>query len=289
MLLNDAMDALNHLSQLSRQVNAALEMMPPSQSREYLLQRRNLIRAFENSYVWPNKDAIHSGMLPGFLEPIARRTLESAESAIQSETNILLIAKKLLPEKSGLSGLWDVITGGADASSSIPANDEGDVPRGRQALQYYFDYSSEYPNFPYSNFDSMVNDLTSKSPELVSTIGFTIRANEMSDSTVQDSMQVLAEHGAGNLPSNVSVFFNALGKAASNPSFFDSIPFVAAASFHDAATGLQKVGQGLIDAGTNTTKLLKYLPYFAIAAGAIYVFTKAGGLESMTKVYRGKT
>ena len=279
MIVNDAIEALVHLSQLTKQVNAALEMMPASNLRNDLMRRRQLIRDFENSYVWPNQNTLTSGLFPGLLEDVARKTLDSCESAIQTETNILLIAKK---NPSGMSGLFDIFSS-SSSSDNLSANDPSDVPNGTQALQYYFNYSTQYPNFPYTDFQTMLNDLTAQSPELISTIGFTIRTADISDSQVQTAMQNVADHGQGNLPANLSVFFNALGKAASNPGFWDAIPFVAAQSFSQiasgVATGLQNVGTGVLGTLSLASTAAKYLPIILIGAGGLWLYINYSAIK----------
>jgi hypothetical protein len=324
--VTDTISNLNQLVVLQKQVNNAIEMTPPGAKQISLMQQRNTARSFESTYIIPYQSQLVADAMPGFLTGIANQLAGPITKALINEAKILQNASQ--PTKASnlsgrfnhpLAGLGDDTTDTAESDTtdanvattsaavtgsgggildyieslvssptSYTADDSVDIPAGENALNYYFTESTKFSNFPYTDLQSMLDDISAVNPELISTIGFTIRADALVQDQVQSAMVQLADKGQGNLPSNSTVFFTALTTAAENPSFWQAIDFVAANSFMQAVQGAQAIGQQLITAGANATALIQYLPYFAIAGVALWIFVEAGGIQAIVGAARGK-
>lgn len=143
-----------------------------------------------------------------------------------------------------------------------------DIDRGREALKYFHNESTRYPEYQES-LDSLTSKVGGKYP-LVFLDGLGFASAEMRTGQVQDAMVSLARQGQGRIPSNNSLFFKALSDRATNLTTADwigGLPEIAGNTALDAAKGFQQVGNAVLDLG----KSFKTLGPLLIFAAVIFI------------------
>jgi hypothetical protein len=289
---------MNQLLAIQKQVNNAIEMLPPGTLQSSLISRRANIRSFENNFIFPYRAKLSADVMPGFLVGIANQVQSPLNKAISVENSILSQSYASTPMSGrkfahplGQGTLLNEVESFLTPSTgptSYSADDAVDIPAGQTALGYYFTESTKFSNFPYTDLQSMLSDLDDVNQDLTSTIGFTIRTIGLSSSQVQTAMVQIADQGQGNLPTDTTVFFTALSQQGANPSVLSAVTFVTVSTFQEAVAGAQAIGQQILTAAANTTGLIQYLPYFAIAGIGIWIFVEAGGIQAIADVFEGK-
>jgi hypothetical protein len=144
----------------------------------------------------------------------------------------------------------------------------------------YYPKSSDEAPAGYTNFKQTYfpNSSQAALETFVDGLGLGIRSVdiELAPERITSSMQQLAQAGGGGIPASEKSFFSAIQEQAESYSFFDMTSFVAMESAKDIVTGVQKVGEAVIDTGASILKYRNYILIAAVIAGGYYLYTVYG-------------
>lgn len=154
--------------------------------------------------------------------------------------------------------------------STQPAND---IDKGRLALSFFHNDSIGLGQYR-DTLESLISKVGGKNPTAwLEDFGFAINTLEMSTGQVQDAMEDLANASQGKIPTP-TVFFQALSKRISNPTFGDYVgatPKIAADSALTVVKGAAEVGNAVLDTGKS---LLVIGPIVAVGAILFIVYAR---------------
>lgn len=236
-----------------------------------------------------------TGLINPLADVLAQKLLNETAKAIIFEKELLYhiaIMKDVKPNTGHpMSGLLDWFSSN-EKPEGFTFTEAQTIPVGKTALEKFHDYSSVFPTYTYTNIDELATHYTKDPNILYDGIGLAILSSRdfLTDEKVNYVMQALAEKGQGQVPENMTTFFTKLGEIASNPSLVEAINFTATKTISDISTiateTFEEVGGGTLSALKTTTGLIKYLPWIALAGGALYIFTMAGGPMKLLKFKR---
>ena len=155
-----------------------------------------------------------------------------------------------------------------------------DTDIGRNALLHFHNRALGYSGYDFGSVDDLARFYTKNPNILFDGIGGAVReiGEYLSEDKIKDAMYKIADQGEGKIPTNMTTFFTKLGQVASNPSIAESIEYTTAHAIKDLGFGLNKLGESTVEALDSSSKLMKYLPYIAIAGGLLFIAVYAKGL-----------
>lgn len=127
-----------------------------------------------------------------------------------------------------------------------------DIELGEKVLRAFYNYSrSAYPFASIYSYDELKRALTSRKAGqgFIESLGMSVRFAELSDSKINSSMKALAQASGGKIPSKNSDFYNFMIDEGTKINFIDALIYTATESAKDIGTGVQAVGNTLIDTG----------------------------------------
>lgn len=258
-----------------------LETTPMTRNKQYVLSEHEvLMRLCE-----PKINSLRAKLFqysdlsyPYLHDPIKLKLEEKLskllKQCIEDHCQLITFLIDGLPNKKAMGSFWD-ITSWFNTSSS--ENIVPDSQRAEKALYYWHTEAGFYPQNYSKTFDELKSEILAKSPAFLEGLGLAINSIGLDEGTVESTMSKLADKGEGRLPENLTVFFNAVGEAGKNPSFWDGITFAASRTFDSVTEGLVEFGTSATEALKTTSNLTKYLPWIALGLGGLYVYTIAGG------------
>ena len=145
-----------------------------------------------------------------------------------------------------------------------------DVDQGRAVLTYFNNgmVAKYSPDWSYT-VDQLSSTVSADPSSFVSELGFVIHAAEMDDSKWQAAMDDLVTKSGGRVP-KMTAFFNELQQTATTLDFFDYVkaaPTVAVETAGDIVTGVQKIGDAVIQTGSILTSIAP----LAIVAAVLFI------------------
>jgi hypothetical protein len=147
-----------------------------------------------------------------------------------------------------------------------------EIKRGVDALTYFHNRALRYPENYSISFDDLKIRLSEVSKgQFLSGFGFAIENSELSERDVRESMERLADAGAGKIPSRWNDFFNALHREPSGFSF-DALVSTVKSTASDIGSGLKQVGDVSIDTLKNAGGYVKFLPMLAFLGIGAYIW-----------------
>lgn len=270
---------------LQSRVNVAFEYTPKnSKSLPKVIVMRNTSRDIFTNEVWPLYKKLSSLISTHplsdhspLINQIKNSLMDKISDLIERENTILDNLSN--PFKSDRTMGFNFLSLFSPSSGNQSfAPDPSDEPNGEKALQYFYNKATSYSGNDLPAFQDFLSGLSSKSPELISTIGFTARTIGLTDSQVQTAMEQVADQGQGQVPQNFSVFFNALGQAGENPSFWSAIKFVSWNTAQTLIQDAQSAGSSIQQGVMSTISLSKYLPWMLGIGVGLFIVTYASSL-----------
>ncbi len=174
------------------------------------------------------------------------------------------------PRTKTISGLFDIFS---SSGQSV----------GKSLLNAYVDEALKFSEFPHADYDAFITWANARVPDYETLIGDLVAANYASTSVDQamDRLISLANqsHGAASISQIVAV----AGGRGDTVNWAAGIPEISEGVARDAIAQATEIAQGVGQGVLSTAKLMKYLPWILGAAGAVYIFTIAGGPMNFLK------
>lgn len=301
MLVGKAMQATIDLSRIQKLNNGVLENMPPSPTKSALLLKRDQIRS---TYQKKVGDLTFRLMIAANIQNPSEKSISVGPSTTMLSNNLIywcalgeMQERKLYYELSLVTPLSTPTMGGVfDIFSPITSapviqhTDSEEEGRGLQTLRYFYDRATSYPEFQMS-FDDFINVVKTQNRFAVNSVGgstFLALENQtgLTETDIQEAMELLADSGQGKIPENWMSYSSAITQKAINPSFFTSLKYTAAASVGDITRATASAGENLVKGLGGLSNLMKYAPLILIGAGALYLFTQGGGIGQLMKGFK---
>lgn len=133
-----------------------------------------------------------------------------------------------------------------------------DIELGERVLKAFYNYSrSAFPFASIYSYDELKKILTSRKggQGFIEGLGMSVRFADLSDSKINSSMKALANASGGKIPGKNSDFYNFMINESTQVSFVDAFVYTAKESAKDIGSGVQSIGETLIDTG----KILKII------------------------------
>lgn len=174
----------------------------------------------------------------------------------------------------------------SDSSIDDPAKD---TERGQELLRAYYDAVKEF-NDIFPTFESFMAKLKSVQGNAFvdEFLGMAVRFNKdhVSMDKAKELLETIAYETGGQIPANPqSVFAKVINEYAADPSVVrvviqNFVPLTWDVAQQAVATAVdvsQNVGSGVLD----TARMLKFLPYILLGAGALYIVSRGAGAKSL--------
>lgn len=150
-----------------------------------------------------------------------------------------------------------------------------DFEQGKKALEMFYNYSKDYPNFPASFSDFAA--LYGKKFEIYCDgLGLAINTNNLSNTQVSIAMKNLSDQARGKIPKDHNSYFAAIQGQAGKISYLDLTKTVVSDVVETTLDGAQSLGNNLI----GILKIANFaLPFVAVYFGYLFLKKHAKGLK----------
>lgn len=147
---------------------------------------------------------------------------------------------------------------------------DADTDRGKEILgQFYHSMQTMYPNTFKITFADLLKNYPAGHLE---GIGLAANTAEMTASETNEAMFDLATKSNGQIPFSANSFYAALQGRASQVSAWKAVVETARGTLFDLTTGLEKVGQVVVDTGGALVNISKLTPYVLYAIVALFLW-----------------
>lgn len=173
--------------------------------------------------------------------------------------------------------------------SSWFSSSSSDRELGLSLLRSYFNTSKAYSSFNYASFEDFLSWAESRVENFATNVGELVRMNvySTSESEAENRLKDLANKSKGL--ASLSQIIAAAGGSGSTVNWSAVLPDVAAETgqgvITQASEVLQSAGTGVL----GTLNLIKYLPWFVVGGGLIYLAIIASKHSAVVeRIGRGK-
>lgn len=145
----------------------------------------------------------------------------------------------------------------------LPENPDIQIQKGREALMAFHNESLKFSNYNLT-FDALLSQVGKKHPTIfLESFGMAIEALNtdgfFSWGKVNQAMAVLANKGQGRVPTNQTVFFQALSNRMQDIDWAEASGYVAVETGKAVLDGAQAVGDTILDTAKSLNTILPLL------------------------------
>lgn len=208
------------------------------------------------------------------------------------EKGIRNFLEDISSSRKGMGSIWDLSTWFSDDMKD-PALDRS---RGEKLMQHYFNAASEYADFrtQFPSIQDLKNYYGDKWDVITEGLGlgWRLNADRLNESEAQAAMIKLADLGAGKLPTNVSMFPQALGKYAMQETDWEStitfaMPVLETLSdIGETVLNVGKAGASTVSATASAAAFISRYKILLIPALAIGAYIYLFGLKDPRKMVK---
>lgn len=158
-----------------------------------------------------------------------------------------------------------------EPSSWFSSDESTNRELGLSLLRSYFDTAKTYPSFTFSSFDQFLSNAESKVENFATNVGELVKMNvySTSESEARSRLSDLAKKSQGL--ASLSQIIAAAGGSGNTVNWSAVVPEVTAEASQGVLQAgsefLQNTGAGVL----STLNLVKYLPWFVVGGGLIYL------------------